>query len=100
MGLQISERLFGFLGRKRLAVKIVVAAQNVDYRIALHGFGNDCAWLTLGLGRLLESAEDGLEIVAVDLLGEPAKGFPARGDGPQVENLCSGPGLLIAVLVD
>src|SRR5207245_2337608 len=40
------------------------------------------------------------QVVAIDVLGEPAERFPAWPQRPEIEHLGGGPGLLVAVLID
>ena len=54
----------------------------------------------LGRGGFAERSQHFGQVVAIDVLGEPAERFPAWPQRPEIEHLGGGPGLLVAVLID
>src|SRR5262249_53499931 len=99
-GSQEFQRPLRLLGGQRLAVVVGVLRQDRLDRPALHRPGGGDARLAPGRGRLVQRGQDGADVVAVDLLGEPAERLPARRQRLEVEHLGGRPGLLVAVLVD
>src|SRR5262245_61429643 len=79
---------------------IFVASEQVLNRVALNRAGDDNTWLAFVVASFIERRQDFIQIMAIDFLGEPAKRFEFRRQRPKVENLRSGPGLLIAILVN
>src|SRR5262249_25297108 len=83
----LRERFLRFLRGQRLAVMIRILRQEMLNRIALDRASNDDAGLALRLLGLIEGGEHFVQIVPVDLLGEPAERLPARHKRPQIEHL-------------
>src|SRR5688500_5662240 len=93
----LGQRLLRFFLRQRLAVVVGVAAQKMLDGVALDRARDDDARAALALPGLLERGHHLTQVVAVDLLGEPAERLPARRLRTQVEHFRRRSRLLVAV---